>query len=86
VPSPRLKPAGLRLVREIRLPAGVDWQAAASNNDGFYAAGFSGSQLLLVRGLWREDPAASTASSGRATGASAPRRSSSPPTKPKRSR
>ena len=47
---------GLRLVREIRLPAGVEWQAADSNGHCFYAAGFSGNQLVLVRGVWQEDP------------------------------
>lgn len=41
------------VVRQFRLPDGVDWKAVAAEGAGFYALGVSpGGMVVFVRGLW----------------------------------
>ncbi len=46
---------GIRLVREIKLPSGVYWRAAARGNMSYFVAGFRGRELVVARGFW-DDP------------------------------
>lgn len=46
---------GIRLVREIRLPSGIYWRAAARGHMSYFAAGFRGRDLVVARGFW-DDP------------------------------
>jgi tetratricopeptide (TPR) repeat protein len=55
--SPRVvKPARTNnkceLVKEFKLPNGVDWRSLLSSGDSFIAAGFRDRDLILVRGRW----------------------------------
>ncbi len=42
----------LTLVRIIELPGGVEWQAATCAGTVFYAAGYLGGRIVVVRGRW----------------------------------
>ncbi|HUG70386.1 MAG TPA: hypothetical protein VMM76_21735, partial [Pirellulaceae bacterium] len=56
VSAPRLhRPATPELIKEFTLPRGVQWLTVVAANESFYAAGYQGNTLSVIRGNWSGD-------------------------------